>query len=154
MTHDQWDFVADSVNPVLLIVFLAFSYAAFGGRIRASLPFAIRFWVALLITWVLAQLDRWILVFRGQEGFPSGHMAFYLTVATAFALLRWQSAWITVPVAVMYGWLIVYLDYHSWWDLLTALIIAVPTTLVLFWKGANAKPGRLPFLTGRDFLSK
>ncbi len=154
MTHDQWDFLADAVNPLLLIVFLACSYAVFAGRIRESLPFVIRFWMAVLMTWGFAQLDRWILALRGQEGCPSGHMAFYLTVATAFALLRWQSAWVTVPVAVLYGWLIVYLDYHSWWDLLTSLIIAVPTTLVLFWKGPHAEGGRFPFLTGRDFLSK
>jgi membrane-associated phospholipid phosphatase len=154
MTHDQWDFIADAVNPVLLIVFLAFSGVVFAGRMRAAWPFAIRFWVALLLTWVLAQMDRWIPGLRGQEGFPSGHMTFYLTVATAFALLRWQSAWVTVPVAVLYGWLIVFLDYHSWWDLFTALTLAVPITLVMFWRGAGAEQGRFPFLTGRDFLSR
>jgi membrane-associated phospholipid phosphatase len=154
MTYDQWDGVADAVNPLLLIVFLGFSCVAFAGRLRASLPFATRFWAALLLTWVLSHLDRWILALRNQEGFPSGHMAFYLTVATAFFLLKGRSLWVTVPVAVLYGWLIVFLDHHSWWDLLAALIIAVPTTLVIFWKGANAGNGEFPFLTGRDFLSK
>jgi len=152
MTHDQWDWVADSVNPLLLIAFLAYSYAAFAGQLRASVPFAVRFWLAVLITWLLSHLDKWILVLRNQDGFPSGHMAFYLTVATAFFLLRRQSFLVTLPLAVLYGWLIVYLDYHSWWDLLTALIIAVPTTLVIYWKGANAE--RFPFLTASDFLAK
>ncbi len=152
MTHDQWDWVADSVNPLFLIVFLAFSYAAFDRRLPASIPFAMRFGLAILITWLLSQLDRWIPGLRNQDGFPSGHMAFYLTVATAFFLLRRRSVFLTLPLAVLYGWLIVFLDYHSWWDLLTALIIAVPTTLVIFWKGANGGPTRFPFLTGKDFL--
>ncbi|MEX1117982.1 MAG: phosphatase PAP2 family protein [Terrimicrobiaceae bacterium] len=151
MTHDQWDLVADAVNPLLLIVFLAFSYAAFAGNLRGAAPFAVRFWLAILITWLLTHVDKWIHVLRNQDGFPSGHMAFLLTVATAFFLLQRRSLWVTAPLAVLYGWLIVWMDYHSWWDLLSALIIAVPTTLVLFWKGANAERGRFPFLTATDF---
>lgn len=56
-------------------------------------------------------------------------MTFYLSVATSFFLLDRRSAILTVPVALLYAWLIVDLDYHSWFDLFGAMILSIPVTL-------------------------
>ncbi len=129
MTFAQWDFLADAVNPVLLLIFIACSVGKHSSSRRIS-AFLARSGVAILITWLLAHLDRWVPVLRDQVGFPSGHMAFYLTVATSFWLLDQRSLRFTLPLGLLYGWLIVFLDYHSWWDLLTAFLLAVPITLI------------------------
>ena len=141
MTHHQWDFLADAVNPVLLCVFLAAGMARFPSFKRAQ-AFLIRTGVAVLLTYVFAHLTRWMHLWRDHPGFPSGHMTFFLTVATAFFLLDRRSALFTVPLAMLYGGLIVFLGFHSWLDLLGAPLLAVPVTLLCHRddSGRNGNP--------------
>ena len=127
MTHQQLDFLADSVNPVLLGLFLGFCLFKLRNRGGAK-AFLSRFALSLLTTYVLSHLHQWFHWWKNFGDFPSGHMAFYFTVATSFFLLERRSAFFTVPLACLYGWLIVFLGYHSWIDLLGALILAVPVT--------------------------
>ncbi len=127
MTHQQLDFLADSVNPVLLGLFLGFCLFTLRNRGGAR-AFLSRFGLALLITYVLSHLHQGFHWGKNLGDFPSGHMAFFFTVATSFFLLEGRSALFTVPVALLYGWLIVFLGYHSWIDLLGALVLAVPVT--------------------------
>ncbi|MFZ4682691.1 MAG: hypothetical protein ACOYMS_09330 [Terrimicrobiaceae bacterium] len=127
MTPQQLDFVADAVNPALLGLFLGFCLVKLRNRGGAKV-FLIRFGLVLLITYVLSHLHQWFHWWETLGDFPSGHMAFYFTVATSFFVLDRRSALLTIPLAVLYGWLIVFLGYHSWIDLLGALILAVPLT--------------------------
>jgi|GEM_PF-131278 len=128
MTHQQLDWLAEAVNPALLCAFLACSMTGFPSRKRA-LDFVFHCGLALLATFLLAHINRWMLLWRDHRVFPSGHMTFFLTVATSFFLLDRRSALVTVPLALLYGWLIVFLGHHSWFDLLGALLLAVPATL-------------------------
>ena len=57
-------------------------------------------------------------------------MTFYLAVATSFFLLDRRSALFTLPLALLYGWLIVFLHFHAWPDVWGALFFAVPLTLL------------------------
>lgn len=129
MTPQQWDGLADAVNPALLCVFLACSLARFPSR-KIAVAFLSRCGLALLLTYFFAHINRWALLWGDHRNFPSGHMTFFLTVATSFFLLDRRSALFTVPSALLYGWLIVFLGYHSWGDLLGALFLAVPATLL------------------------
>lgn len=129
MTSAQWDLVADAVNPLLLVVFLGYTSLKQpppAQRVR----FLLLSGLALLIAWLIAHLDHWISAFQNVNGFPSGHMAFYTTLATSLALLNPRSLVVTLPLAALYGGLIVFLHYHSWWDLLAAMLLAVPVTLL------------------------
>lgn len=127
MTHQQLDFLADLVNPILLGLFLGFCLFKLRNRGGAG-AFLFRFGLALLSTYILSHLHQWFHWWKNLGDFPSGHMAFFFTVATSFFLLDRRSALFTVPVALLYGWLIVFLGYHSWIDLLGALVLAVPVT--------------------------
>ncbi len=128
MTHRQLDFLADAVNPILLGVFLVCCFLLLSGWKTRVRPFLFRFGLALLITYVFSHLHQWLHWWRNLGDFPSGHMAFYFTVATSFFLLDRRSVWLTVPLALLYGWLIVFLGYHTWLDLVGALVLAVPVT--------------------------
>ena len=128
MTHQQLEWLAAAMNPALLCVFLA-CCMGIPSRKRA-LAFVSRFGLALMATFLIAHLNHWTPLWRDHRAFPSGHMTFFLTVATSFFLLSRRSAILTVPLARLYGWLIVFLGYHSWLDLLGALLLAVPVTLL------------------------
>ena len=130
MTHQQLEWIADAANPVLLGVFLACALARFWGNRAAVAALTIRAGLALLVTFLLAHINHWMPLWRDHRGFPSGHMTFFLTIATSFFLLDRRSALLTVPAAALYGWLIVFLGYHSWLDLLGALALAIPVTLL------------------------
>jgi membrane-associated phospholipid phosphatase len=86
--------------------------------------------LALLVTYLLAHINRWMPLWAEHRRFPSGHMTFFLTLATSFFLLDRRSALLTVPAAALYGWLIVFLGYHSWLDLMGAAVLAIPVALL------------------------
>ena len=128
MTQQQLAWLANATIPFLLCVFISCSIGALPASKRAA-AFACRVALALLITFVLAHINHWMVLWKGHHLFPSGHMTFYLSVATSFFLLDRRSAILTVPVALLYAWLIVDLDYHSWLDLFGAMILSIPVTL-------------------------
>jgi len=121
--------VADASNPLQLLVFLywVFTRAPSGS---AAGRFLGRFGFALAITYVGSHMHQWFGWWKDLGDLPSGHMTFFLTVSTSFFVFNPRSLIFTLPFAVGYGWLIVYLGYHSWLDLLAALALAVPVTLV------------------------
>ncbi|MEI6339783.1 MAG: phosphatase PAP2 family protein [Verrucomicrobiota bacterium] len=129
MTPQQGDGLADAVNPVLLCVFVACSFVRFPNRQRAT-AFLSRSAMALLMTYFFAHIKQWLHLRENPGDFPSGHMTFLLTVATCFFLLDRRSALITIPSAFFYGWLIIFLGYHTLGDLPGALLLAVPVTLI------------------------
>lgn len=147
MTHQQLDWIADAANPTLLCIFLACVFAGFQRHRNGSLIMASRAGLALLVTYLLAHLNHWMPLWRDHRGFPSGHMTFFLTLATSFFLLDRRSALLTVPAAALYGWLIVFLGYHTWLDLLGALALAVPVTLLCHRNSeGKSSPGQGSFL--------
>jgi len=136
MTHSLLAFLASSVNPVVLLVFIACVIARFPVR-SDSIPVLTRCGAALLVTYLFAHINRWMHLWKDHSSFPSGHMTFYIAIATSFFLLNRRSALITAPLALLYGWLIVFLDFHSWLDLWGAFFLSVPLTLLCHRKLAE-----------------
>ncbi len=142
MTHQQLDWIADAVNPALLCVFLACGVAALRGNRGRVAGLMARAGIALLVTYLLAHINHWMPLWAEHRGFPSGHMTFFLTLATSFFLLDRRSSLLTVPAAALYGWLIVFLGYHSLLDLLGAVALAIPVTLLCHRSsGGRRNPG-------------
>ena len=133
MTRHFLSFLASSVNPVLLVVFAACVVAKLPTR-NSAVAFFARSGAALLVTYLIAHLNRWMHLWKNHGSFPSGHMTFYLAVATSFFLLDRRSALYTVPLAFFYGWLVVFLDFHTWTDVWGSLLFAIPLTLFCHWK--------------------
>jgi len=125
-------FLASSVNPVLLFVF-ATSVAEKLPTRNCTKAFLTRSGAALLITYFLSHISRWMHLWKDHDSFPSGHMTFYFAVATSFFLLDRRSALFTIPLALLYSWLIVFLGFHFWLDIWGALFLAVPVTLLCHW---------------------
>jgi len=129
MTRTLLNLLAFSVNPVLLFVFVACVVGKLNSRDK-RVQFLVRSAAALLITFPLAHINRWMHLWKHHFNFPSGHMTFYISVAVSFFLLDRRSRLFTVPFALFYGWLIVFLGYHAWLDLSGAVVLAVPVTLL------------------------
>lgn len=127
MTPQQLDAIADATNPLLLAAFLLSVGLSFP-TLPAARPFLLRCGLALLITYGFAHFKQWFSLWPEFGDFPSGHMAFLLTVSACFFFLHKKSLRYTIPLAVLYGWLIVFLGYHTWWDLLGSFVLALPVT--------------------------
>ena len=129
MMHPLLKLLADLQGPVLLLVYiLQVSLTVHPKRMKIE-TFTHTGW-ALLLTFILAHINRWAHLWPGHYYFPSGHMTFFLTVATACFLVDRRSAFFTLPLALLYGQLIVFLNFHIWLDLAGALFLAVPVTLL------------------------
>ena len=130
--------IASAVNPVFLAVFIARAVSLFPLRKEAA-AFLTRTGAALLLSFLAAHLNRWLHLWKNHGSFPSGHMTFYLALATSLFLIRRRSALVTLPVAFLYGWLMVRLDFHSWLDLGGATFFAVPVALLCHWTFVKAE---------------
>ena len=126
-----WDSFADSINPILgiALLFLAWKTASRNGW--TTRDFLLRSLGAVVVLWVLTHLDRWIKVLR-VEGFPSGHMATAVCLATCLVILERRLLAPLVILLAFYGAIIAGTpDYkHSWLEVLTAVLIALPITLL------------------------
>ena len=115
------------LNPILLVVLAGFALKRrppgwqFLSFIGASA-------VALLLTFTLAHLNRWMHLWESHLYFPSGHTAFLASVLTSIFLLDRRSVLFTVPIALAYGVLLVVMQWHTWLDGIGALLFAPPVT--------------------------
>ena len=129
MSTDLLKFLADAINPILLIAYI-FRVWTTVNPLKLKLTILKRFTEVLLLTYFLAHINRWMHLWKAHEFFPSGHMTFYLTVATAYFQLDRRTALISIPLAILYGELIVFLHFHIWLDIGGSLLLAVPLTLI------------------------
>lgn len=129
------ELAADAVNPAYLGVFLATVAARSPSRVLA-MQFFKRSAMAIGVTYVLAHFKQWTGVWPSSGDFPSGHMAFFCSVATCFAVFDRRSLAPGIVLGAIYAWLIVRLGYHVPADIAGGVILAVPVTLLCFrgWK--------------------
>jgi len=121
--------LADAVNPALCVLFAAAAWRR--GRSRGNTAdFVARSACALLLTFILAHLNRWAHLSTVYPTFPSGHMTFFASLATSLFLIEYRSVFLTIPCGLLYGLLIVVLSYHPWIDLAGAALFSVPVTIV------------------------
>ena len=129
MMHPHLKLLADLLGLVLLLVYILQVALSVHPKKMKIENFTRTGW-ALLVTFILAHINRWAHLWPGHYFCPSGHMTFFLTVATACFLVDRRSAFFTIPLALLYGELIVFLNFHIWLDLAGALFLAVPVTLL------------------------
>lgn len=124
MTFAQLDKIADAVNPALAVLLM---FAPLKANWRRAGIFLVRSWLAVGAVYLLAHLPRWLHWFGGHP-FPSGHLAFALSVVASLVVLnRWW--WFLAPLVAAYAALIVALGFHNWLDIAGAL----PAFPLTFW---------------------
>lgn len=120
MTYEQWDKVADSVNPLLVLALLVLPLVL---RVRRPALHWLGALVAVgaceLVAHVLRRL-HWV-----PGKFPSTHFAFAAACLSALVILRprWWPLWLGLGTG--YGALMLYQRYHTWQEMAGALF-AVP----------------------------
>jgi membrane-associated phospholipid phosphatase len=140
MAFHQLRLVASSINPILLAVLVFYAWKKNPHPLDGA-AFLLRSAGALLVAFVLSHLNRWGHLWPGHHYFPSGHMTFYLSTATSLFFLEKRSAFLTLPIAAGYGWLMVWLRFHTWLDVVGAALVALPVTL-FFQKKRLRQTGR------------
>ena len=128
--HEFWDSIADTFNPLLTLLLLSVIF--FVARRDSSFqpwPFLGRVLLALLVTYVIAHVNRWFDLWPAHPKFPSGHVTYAACVLTSMSLLnlRWL---LLVPLLFVYSALIVALGFHLWMDIFAAMIFAPPVALL------------------------
>jgi len=145
MTTSHLKLLADWLDPALLGLYIL-QVCRMVHPIKTKVAILIHTSKLLLLTFSLAHINRWAHLWPGHYYFPSGHMTFYVTVASSYFLLDRRSALFTIPLALLYGQLIVFLNFHTWLDIAGALILAIPVTL-LFQRKSTKQEGANPTRT-------
>src|SRR5579862_4373436 len=123
--------IASAFNPLLLLATLVITATGCRRKGMARTPFAICLGAALLIVFLLAHINRWAKLWPAHLLFPSGHFCFALGLATAICFCDWR--WLPALAILLgaYGWLIVALGFHSWFDLAGSLALTPPVTWLI-----------------------
>lgn len=135
LSYYTLDKIADSVNPALtLLLILAYVRSAKNfATSKEKTSYIAGVVLALLMTYVLAHINRWLHLWPEHRLFPSGHMTYALCIIVSIALLRNWSKALYGAMAVLlvaYAYLMVYQAYHDWLDIIGAVIMSPPVTLL------------------------
>lgn len=127
--HFFWKIVADSVNPLLTVaVAMEFFFRIDSGN---KAMFLLRGLASLGLSLLVVHFIRWLHLWPAHPLFPSGHMTFYTALAASLFLRDKRSLVFTIPLGVFYAWLIVRLGFHTWIDLLGALVVGSACVLLI-----------------------
>jgi len=124
--------LAEAVNPAALAL-LFIVVMKRGWDWKHKLNFLTRSLAAILISGVLAHINRYIAHGVHFTYWPSGHMTFYSAVATSFLLMAPRSLLYTIPAGIIYGYIMIYLKYHDWADLFIGLLLGSSVRLFVFY---------------------
>jgi len=120
--------IADCMNPLLSVIAAAFVLVD-----RREWNFRGFFFLksvaALVGSFVLAHLNRWLPLLPDGLFCPSGHMTFYTSLSISLWLLNPGSILLTIPLGCFYAWLVVHLGFHPWPDVFQALVLGFACTL-------------------------
>ena len=135
MNFALWDKIADCFNPLLTLGFLlgVWRFARQKSARGEAFPlgrFVLLSLGCILAVYVAAHLNRWLHLWPGHKWFPSGHTAYACCVLTLWARLQPRMVWIGAPLILLYGALLVQLNFHSWLDIAGAILLAPALT---FW---------------------
>jgi membrane-associated phospholipid phosphatase len=126
---------ANSINPALtlflIIAFIGVNRQFISAEMRTKYLSGVA--LGLLLTYVAAHINRWLHLWPAHRLFPSGHMTYALCILTSLFLLRREWTRVLLPFTVLliavYGYLMVRLGFHDWFDIAGAVIMSPPLTL-------------------------
>jgi hypothetical protein len=134
LSHQTLKIVADSVNPTLGILALAFPFAKWRGQWSpASRHIAITLVIVALTYSLRAALGLEAVWAHWGMDFTT-HGAICIVLSVSLASLSWQRSWIWGAIFVGYDILMVYQAYHTWADIGTTTALMLPLALLVrYW---------------------
>lgn len=151
MLTEILDTIADSINPGLALLALALpwinreAFAASGSRWS--------FWactsLGLVVVYSIQFLDNRLMLWPSFGFDYSTHTAFAVSITTSVGTVSKRWLFLLLPVLIAYAGLMMYLDYHSLADILTAAIVIAPATWLIhrvFRKYRPSNAGREPVI--------
>ncbi|GHE72622.1 undecaprenyl-diphosphatase [Camelimonas fluminis] len=127
-------------------VYMAFLWIGGGRRDRLTvIALLLALGMALAVSYLIGQaafrprpfmlgLGHQLIEHRESASFPSNHgLAFAVWASVMFMLRRFRVAWIAVLLGVIVAWSRIYLGVHFPFDMLGAVLIAIPIAMASLW---------------------
>src|SRR5687768_16200702 len=115
------DFVADLINPCLILLLLLAGWAR-----RIPRSFWVRAVISIGLVYILTHFNRWLHIWPREWLYLSGHMALGVSVAVSLAWIDRRWLLLTVPLLLLHGILMAALSYHTWLDIIGAALLSAP----------------------------
>lgn len=112
----QWDNIADSFNPLLIVLLLIVTLWLSRDTHARAWRFLGRSLLALGLTFLICKVVQKFHLLETHDikgHFPSTHMAFSTSLATSlfYGNRRW---FLLLPIIIAYAWLMTALRFHTW----------------------------------------
>lgn len=140
MTNQILDAIADSINPGLALLALAFPWInrkAFQNNPKSRWFFWILTFSGLLVVYGIQFMDNTLMIWPYFGLDYSTHTAFAVSVATSLGMV--SRRWLPFLIALLtaYAGLMLYLNYHSLADILTTAVVIALLTGLIHWAGGE-----------------
>lgn len=81
--------------------------------------------LAVVVSYLLAHVNRWFGLWPAHPNFPSGHETFASCVSVMLVQLDSRFLWLVVPILAVLGYLLVVSGWHSRSEVLGGFVLGV-----------------------------
>ena len=142
MLNEILDTLADSINPGLALLALAFPWINRGAFAASGSRWF--FWagtaLGLVVVYSIQFVDNRLMLWPSFGLDYSTHTAFAVSVTTSIVTASKRWLLLLLPILIAYAGLMMYLDYHSLADILTAAIVIALATWLIHWAFKKYRP--------------
>lgn len=138
LTNDEFDTIADAVDPLLLLLTLVapwWTFTPLQGRQR--LWFYLAAGIGLSNVYLWQWLDHQFRLWPAVGLDYSTHTAFAVSLIVSLAVLRRSWLWGLVPLLLAYAILMRYLHYHTFMDVFTTTLAIAPLSYLIHGLNKN-----------------
>ena len=131
MTYEQWDAVADSINPIMALLVIALPFLLRPDRENRRLGFFAATGIGMAIMYALGWLDQRLLIWSAMGLDYSTHTGFAIVLIVSIWHWNRRAGALGTAVGMAYAVLMLYQRYHTAADVLsTAVVITAFTWIV------------------------
>ncbi len=129
MTYEQWDTVADAVNPIMLSVTLLLPLVTQSTYSGGRLTFYIAAMISMAAMYGLGWLDARLYVWESVGMDYSAHSGFVVVLVVSMWLWKRAAGVAAAAIGVAYALLMLYQRYHTIADIVSTVAVITALTL-------------------------
>jgi len=129
LSYEQWDLIADSYIPLVVLFSLA-SLVKTNPSDRKNSPIALT--LSVLLVYGLMFLDNWLHIWPVLGWDYSTHTALSLVLVIFLYRLSTKFRAAIIGSFILYLLLMFYQQYHTWADMLSTIAVIMPLTLISY----------------------
>jgi hypothetical protein len=140
VTYEQWDAIADSINPLMAAATLVIPLLLRSSHARGRIGFYVATAGSMALMYLLAWVEGLFQIWSRMGLDFSGHSAFAIVLVVSVFVWHRIAGAVFAAVFVAYAVLMLFQRYHAVADILTTIVVIGPLTALVHWLFFRRQP--------------